>query len=201
MSIWNKLASKERVEAIIKKLEKRNITGFYVENSNEAKNKALGLIKESEGVLVSTSVTAEQIGLKDEIDNSDRSVRSKYMKLDHDKDKNKIRVLRSTPDVIIGSVHAVTVDGQILIASNSGTNIASYSSGAGKVIWIVGTQKIVNNLEDGYKRLYEYVVPKEEKHMQDLYGVSTNVSKLLLFNKEKEKDRVFLIFVNEVLGF
>ena len=159
---WNELVSKEIVEQIIKKLEERGITAFYVQAGQDAKQKALDLIPKGSQVLVSTSVTAEQIGLKEEIDNSDKfhSVRKEYMALDHDKERDEIRKLRSTPDVIIGSVHAVTKEGEVIIASNTGSQLAGYVSGAGKVIWIVGAQKVVENLDEAYKRLHEYVVPK-----------------------------------------
>lgn len=203
MDKWTKLAPKEIVEAIIPKLEERGITAFFVNSGKEAKDKALSLIPKGSEVLVSTSVTAEQIGLKEKINNSTEfaSGRKKYMALDHDKDVDKIRKIRSTPQVIIGSVHAVTKEGQIIVASNTGSQLPGYTYAAGKVIWIVGTQKIVDNLDQGFKRLYEHVIPKEEKHMQDLYGVGTNPSKILIFNKEIAKNRIMLIFVNEVLGF
>lgn len=203
MDTWDKLASKETVEKIIIELEKRGITAFFVQTKEDALKKVMEIIPHGSDVLVSTSVTAEQIGLKDEIDNSDDyiSVRKQYMSLDHEKDAEKIRKLRSTPDYITGSVHAVTEKGEIIIASNTGSQIPGYAYSAGKVVWVVGTQKIVKNLDFAFKRLYEYVVPKEEKHMQDLYGIGTNVSKILIFNKEKAKDRVYIIFVNEVLGF
>lgn len=200
---WKKLTSKETVESTIKELEKREITAFYVQNGQEAKDKALSLISKGSRVLVSTSVTAEQIGLKDEIDNGEdyKSVRNEYMALDKDNQADKIRELRSTPEVIVGSVHAVTEKGEVLVASNTGSQIPGYSYGAGKVIWVVGAQKIVKSMDQAFKRLTEYVVPLEEQHMQEQYGVGTNLSKILIINKEKVKNRIFLIFVNEVLGF
>lgn len=203
MNTWRELASKETVERVIQKLEERGITGFYFQTGKEAKKKALELIPKGSNVLVSTSVTAEQIGLNEVIENSKEynSARKQYMALDHKKDAVKIRQLRSAPQIIIGSVHAVTKDGEVLIASNTGSQLPGYSYAAEKVIWIVGTQKIVEDLDAAFKRLYEYVVPKEEKHMQDLYRVGTNASKILIFNKEKVENRVFLIFVNEILGF
>jgi L-lactate utilization protein LutC len=200
---WKKLTSKEIVESTIKELEKREITAFYVQNGQDAKEKALSLVPKGSQVLVSTSVTSEQIGLKDTIDNGRdyKSVRNEYMALDKDTEADKIRKLRSAPEVIIGSVHAVTENGEVLVASNTGSQIPGYSYAAGKVIWLVGTQKIVKNMEEAFKRLNEYVVPLEEQHMQEQYGVGTNLSKILIINKEKVKNRIFLIFINEVLGF
>ena len=78
---------------------------------------------------------------------------------------------------------------------------AGYTAGAGKVIWVVGAQKIVDDLDEGFKRVYDYVLPIESEKLKKLYGVDSNVSKLLIFNKEVVKDRVTLIFVNEVLGY
>ena len=163
----------------------------------------LELIPQGARVLASSSQTLEQIGLTDEIDTSDKyvSVRKEYMALDHEKDKDKIRVSRSTPDFIVGSVHAITIKGESLIASNTGSQLAGYVGGAGKVIWVVGVQKIVNSLDDGFKRVYDYVLPLESERLKKLYGVPSNVSKLLIYDKEIVPGRLTIVFVNEKLGF
>lgn len=203
MNNWKKLADKLTVEKVMSALGTRNINAFYVDSGQEANQKVLSLLPKGSRVLTSTSITLETIGLHDEIEESSdiKSVRKEYMSLNHEKDSDRIRELRSTPEIVIGSVHAVTESGEVIIASNTGSQLAPYAYSAKKVIWVVGTQKIVKNIDEGMKRLSEYVVPLEEKHMQSLYGVGTNISKLLIFNKEKAKDRVTLIFVNEVLGF
>lgn len=203
MKDWNKLADKNTIEETIKNLKQRGINALFVKTGKEAKEKVLELIPQKTRVLASSSVTLEKIGLKDEIDDSGKfvSVRKEYMALDREKEAGKIKISSSTPEIIVGSIHAVTKQGEALIASNTGSQLAGYVYGAGKVIWIVGVQKIVSNLDEGFERVYEYVLPLENKHMQGLYGVESNVSKLLVFNKEIAKDRVTLIFVNEKLGF
>lgn len=203
MKDFSALADKTTIEETIKNLKQRNITAFLVENSEEAKNKITELLPKQARVLASTSITLEETGIKDLIDEGSDyiSVRKEYMALDHEKGADKIRISRSTPDIIVGSVHAVTKKGEVIIASNTGSQLAGYVAGAGKVIWVVGTQKVVDNLDEAMKRLNDYVVPLEEKHMQGLYGVGTNVSKLLIFNKEVNPSRVTLVFVNEKLGF
>lgn len=203
MNKWSKLSPKPIVEKTIKALKKNNIDTIYVGTKEEAKAKVLELLPKGSRVLVGQSQTLEEIGLSNEIENSGNyiSVRKEYMALDHEKEKDKIRILRSTPDIIVGSVHAVTEDGKVLIASNTGSQLASYVSAAGKVIWVVGTQKIVENLDGGFKRIYDYVLPLESERLKKIYGVPSNVSKLLIFNKEVNPKRVTLIFVNQVLGF
>lgn len=203
MKDFSALADKASIDETIKNLKPRNITAFLVENSEEAKKKIIELLPKHARVLASTSVTLEETGIKDLIDQGADyvSVRKEYMAFDHEKEADKIRISRSTPDIIVGSVHAVTKQGEVIIASNTGSQLPGYTAGAGKVIWVVGVQKIVDNLDEAMERLNDYVVPLEEKHMQGLYGVGTNVSKLLIFNKEVKTDRVILIFVNEKLGF
>ena len=203
MKDWNKLADKNTIEETIKNLKPRGINALFVESKEEAKEKALELIPLNSRVLASSSQTLEKIGLAKEIDDSGKfiSVRKEYMAFDHKKEADKIRIARSTPEVIVGSVHAVTKNGEVLIASNTGSQLAGYTSGAGKVIWVVGAQKIVKNLDEGIKRVYDYVLKLESKRLKKAYGVPSNVSKLLIFNKEINPDRVVLIFVNQSLGF
>lgn len=203
MNKWTNLPSKETVEKVMKQLKKNNINAIYAENAEEAKAKVLEIISKDARVFAGQSKTLDQINLSEAIENSNNmiSVRKEYMSLDYEKEKDKIRMLRSTPDVIVGSVHAITKDGVVLIASNTGSQLASYASSAGKVIWVVGTQKIVDNQKEGFKRIYDFVLPLESERLKKLYGVPSNVSKLLIVNKEVDPNRITLVFVNEVLGF
>jgi hypothetical protein len=203
MNKWNNIPDKAVVEETIKNLKQKNINAFFVETGKDAKEKVLELLPEGARVLATASVTLESIGIKDEIDNSGKfvSVRKEYMAFDHEKEADKIRISRSTPDVIIGSVHAITKQGEALIASNTGSQLAGYVGGAKKVIWVIGVQKIVNNLDEGFERVYDYVLPLESERLKKLYGVGSNVSKLLIFDKEVVPGRVTIIFVNESLGF
>jgi hypothetical protein len=105
------------------------------------------------------------------------------------------------PDYAAGSVHAVTENGQVMIASNTGSQLGPYAYGAGKVIWVVGAQKLVRNLEEGMRRIEEYCVPREEVHMQQLYNSHTGLNKILIFNKEIRPDRITMIIVKEELGY
>jgi hypothetical protein len=95
----------------------------------------------------------------------------------------------------------VTENGQVMIASNTGSQLGPYASGAGKVIWVVGAQKLVKDLDEGFKRIREYCYPLEEVHMQQLYKVGTKVNKVLIVNGEIRPNRITMIIVKEELGF
>ena len=95
----------------------------------------------------------------------------------------------------------MTEAGQVMIASNTGSQLGPYASGAGKVIWIVGAQKIVKDLNEGFRRIYEYDLPLESEHMRQLYNAPTGVNKLLVVNRELRPHRITMVIVKEQLGF
>ena len=197
------LATDEQIERTAEALEANNIHTLIAETGEEAKRLFFELVPEGSEVFLGASVTLEKLGIKDEIDQSGRfdALRPKMFAMDRATQAREIRKLVGAPDYAAGSVHAVTEDGQVLIASNTGSQLGPYASGAGKVIWVVGAQKLVKDLDEGLKRIYEYCMPLEEEHMQQLYNMSTGVNKVLIVNKEIRPNRITMIIVKEKLGF
>ena len=197
------LASDEQIERTAKALEARNIRTIIAENGEEAKRLFFELVPVGEEVFLGSSVTLETLGIKDEIDTSGKydALRPKMFAMDRTTHGREIRKLGAAPNYAAGSVHAVTEDGRVIIASNTGSQLGPFASGAGKVIWIVGAQKLVQDLEEGMRRVEEYIVPLEDIHMQQLYNIHTNLSKILIVNKEVRPDRITMIIVKEELGY
>ena len=197
------LAADEQIERTAKALEANNIHTLVAENGDEAKRMFFDLIPEGSEVFLGASVTLETLGIKEEIDKSGRfdALRPRMFAMDRATQGREIRKLGGAPDYAAGSVHAVTEDGQVLIASNTGSQLGPYASGAGNVIWVVGAQKIVKDLDEGLKRIYEYCLPREQEHMQQLYHTGTGVNKILIVNKEFRPNRITMIIVKEELGF
>lgn len=200
---FTRLASDEQIERTARALEARNIHTLIAENGEEAKRMFFELVPEGAEVFLGSSVTLETLGIKDEIDKSGKydALRPKMFAMDRATQGHEIRKMGAGPDYAAGSVHAVTEGGQVLIASNTGSQLGPYASGAGKVIWVVGAQKLVRDLDEGMRRLEEYTVPLEEVHMQQLYHMHTNPSKLLIVNKEIRPGRITMIIVREELGY
>jgi acyl-CoA hydrolase len=198
-----KLAINERIERTSKALEANGIQTLIAEDRAEAKRLFFELIPDGSEVFLGASVTLEQLGIVAEVDQSGRfdALRPKMYAMNRETQGREIRKLIAAPDFAIGSVHAVTEDGHVLIASATGSQLGPYASGAGKVIWVVGTQKIVKDLNDGLRRLNEHVVPLEEKHMQQLYKVGTSVNEMLIVNRATRPGRITMIIVKEELGF
>ncbi len=200
---FNTVVSNEQIERTAKALEANGIHTLVAENGEEARRLFFTLVPEGSEIFLGASVTLETLGIKDEIDKSGKynALRPKMFAMDRATQGREIRKLGGAPDYAAGSVHAVTEDGHVLIASNTGSQLGPYASGAGKIIWVVGAQKLVKDLNEGLSRIYDYVRPHEEEHMRQLYNVGTNVSKLLIVNKEIRPDRITMIIVKEELGY
>jgi acyl-CoA hydrolase len=112
-----------------------------------------------------------------------------------------MRRLAASPDYAVGSVHAVTEHGEVVVASASGSQLAPYASGAGAVIWVVGSQKIVPDLDAAFKRVNEYSFPREDQRAREAYGIGSGVNKLLVVNREFVPGRITVILVRQELGF
>src|SRR5512144_2512776 len=197
------LATDEQIERTAKALEANNIHALIAENGAEAKRLFFELVPEGSEVFLGASVTLETLGIKDQIDKSGKydALRPKMFAMDRATQGREIRKLGGAPDYAAGSVHAVTEDGHVMIASKTGSQLGPYASGAGKVIWVVGAQKLVKDFNEGLRRIFEYCVPLEDVHMQQLYKTGTAPNKILIFNAEMRPNRVIMIIVKEKLGF
>ena len=198
---FSKLADEEQIERAAKALEKNGIRVVRAENSEEARKKLLDLIPNGAEVFTSTSRTLDSIGVIPEINAKFDSVRVKLATMDPKTQNREMQKLGATPEYMVGSVHAVTEDGKVVVASNTGSQLTGYAAGAKHVIWVVGAQKIVRDLDEAMQRIEEYSYPLENERAQQAYGINSNISKLLIINKEVNPRRITMIIVNENLGF
>ena len=197
------LAEDLRVTRTAAALEANGISVVRAANAAEAKRIVLGLIPDGSQVHQGASQSLEAAGITDEIERSGRyePLRPRIWSMDRETQGDDIRRLSSSPDVMLGSVHAVTETGSLVAASASGSQLGPYASGAGKVILVAGTQKIVSDVEEAFRRIDEYVFPLEDARAQAAYGVNSGVKKVLIINKEWMPGRTTVVLVGEVLGF
>ena len=197
------VADDARVKRTAEALEANGIGVLRAANAAEAKRIVLGLIPAGSHVYHGASQSLEVSGIVDEIEKSGRyePVRPRILGMDRRAQADEIRRLTSSPDVMLGSVHAVTETGSLLAASMSGSQLGPYAAGAGRVILVVGTQKIVSDLEEGLRRIDEYAFPLEDARAQAAYGINSSVNKVLIINREFMPGRITVVFVDEALGF
>lgn len=204
MDKWTKIPDQTIIGKTIEALRANNINALVVENKEEAKRKVLEIIPEGAEVMTMTSATLDSIGIPPEINESRRysSIRNKLNSLDRATQSLQMQKLGSAPQFVVGSVNAITQDGKVLIASNTGSQLSAYVYGSENVIWVIGAQKIVKDFDEAIERIYEYVLPLESKRVQKAYGMPQSaVNKLLVINKEVKPNRMTAIIVKGVLGF
>ncbi len=202
---YETLASKEVLKKTMEALKARNINVEFVNTKEDALKRINKLIPPGAEVMTGGSTTLDQIGFTGMLKSGKHPWRNLKDEILAEKDPAKQMELRKksvTSEYFLGSVHAVAETGEILIVNATGSAIPSNSFSSDNVIWIAGTQKIVPTLEDGFKRVYEYCVPLEDKRMKSIGYPGTTVGKILIFVREiNENRKVTLIFVNEKLGF
>ena len=204
-SEFTQLASELQIEKTVQALQAHGIRVVVYETGEQARTSVLDLVPDSATVYDSPSRTLEVLGISEQIEHATRfhSLRVQAATLDHATQRNEIRKRIAAPDVLMGSVHAVTEAGEVLIASASGSQLSAAACGANLVIWVVGTQKLVGTLEDGLRRIREYCLPLESERAQQAYGQgqSSAINKLLTINAEHEPGRITMVLVKQQLGF
>ncbi len=199
---YSQPASEARIVKTKDALQANGFNVLVVDNLDQLKDEVLKLIPEKSEVFTATSRTVDAAGLT-EILNSDKykSVRDMFMPLYGQPDKqNEMKRIGSASDYAIGSVHAITEDGQVLIASASGSQLPNYVYGAQHFIWAVGSQKLVKDLNDAFDRLETYTFPLEDERAQEAYGAHSSINKILVYRKETQ-GRGTVIIIREPVGF
>jgi L-lactate utilization protein LutC len=184
-------------------LEANGIAVLRAADASEAKQLVLEMIPEGAQVHSASSRSLEISGIADEIEGSGRyeALRPRLWSMDRETEYDEIRRLNTAPDVMVGSLHAVTVNGSLVTASATGSQLGPYAVGAGKVILVVGTHKIVSDLDEALQRIDEYALPLEDTRAFESYGSHSGVNKLLIINREWIPGRITIVLVDEPLGF
>lgn len=201
--LYGVLADEKSIQNAIKSLSGNGIRALVAETATDAKNMVVEMLPKEAEVMTMTSVTLDTAGISKEINESGnyQSVREKFSSMNKEAQESEMQKLGAAPDWVIGSVHAVTEDGKVIIASATGSQLPAYAYGSNHVIWVVGAQKIVKDSAEGLKRIYEYVFPLESERAMKAYGVGSGVNKLLTISKEVSPGRITMIIVKEKLGF
>src|SRR5438270_2498945 len=199
---WGTKADDLQVRRTMAALEANGITALRASDAAAAKRLVLDLIPDASPVHQGASQTLDVLGITYEIEKSGRyaALRPRIWSMDRETEAREIRRLGAAPEVMLGSVHAVTETGSLLAASMSGSQLGPYASGAGRVILVVGTQKIVADLEEGLVRVNEYAYRLEDARAQAAYGIHSAVNKVLILNREIVPERLTVVQVDDVLG-
>jgi LUD domain len=183
-------------------LEEHGFSVEIVDDLEAARAAVLARIPEGSSVMTNTSVTLQETGIADAI-NGDahyESARNRVLALDYATQYQEMKAVAGQPDYALGSVHAVTRGGVLMIASASGAQLASYAWGAANVVFVVGAQKLVPDAEAGHERIYEHSLPLEDARAYAAYGQNSRVGKILEIHQE-DPGRIHVVLIRQVVGF
>jgi acyl-CoA hydrolase len=197
------LPDESALQATVVALEEHGFSVEVVDDLDAAREAVLARIPEGSSVMTNTSVTLAETGIADAINDGGRrweSARNTMFALDFATQAQEMKAIGGQPDYALGSVHAVTRDGTLVIASASGSQLASYAWGAANVIFTVGAQKLVPTLEAAHQRIYQHSLPLEDARAQAAYGQHSQVGKILEIHQELP-GRIHLVLIRQVVGF
>jgi acyl-CoA hydrolase len=196
------LPEEQTLAATVTALEEHGFSVEVVDDLDAARQAVLARIPHGSSVMTNTSVTLAETGIADAVNDSGHydSARAKMAELDYATQLQEMKAIGGQPDYALGSVHAVTRDGTLVIASASGSQLASYAWGAGNVIFVVGTQKLVPTLEAARERIYQHSLVLEDGRAIAAYGQHSSVGKILEIHQELP-GRIHIVLIRQVVGF
>ena len=196
-------ASAERLERAAAALAAHGFTVEILDDAAAARARIPDLIPEGASVFTGASETLRLSGIDEDINGGGRydAIRPRGLTMDRATQLAEIWRLMSTPDVIVGSVHAVTETGSLVIASASGSQLPGYAGGARRAIWVVGAQKVVPDLASALRRVEDHCLPLENERAMKAYGGPSAVNRVLILNAELEPGRGTVLLLREAIGF
>jgi len=203
---YKTIPTKDIVEKTMNSLKENGHLPEFFETKEEALERIKELIPKGVSVMNGGSRTLEDIGFIEYLKGNTHGWNNLHAEILAEKDVAKQNLLRKQSvlsDFYLGSAHAVTENGEILIASNSGSQLPHIVFTSENLIFVVGVQKITPTLSEAFNRLEKHVIPLENTRMQEVAGVDTYPSKIVILNREPEfmGRKSHILFVNEELGF
>ena len=196
-------------QKVIKGLESRQMTGYYAADKEEALKIALSLIPEGSTVTMGGAMSAHEIGLPRALEEGD------YNFIDRDKmeDKRAAMLAAYDADYFLASANAMTEDGIIVNIDGNGNRVSAISQGPRHVLFIVGMNKICDDVDGALKRARNVAAPINAQR----FGLNTPCTKtgscmdcktpdticcqFLITRYSKHPGRIHVILVNDCLGF
>ena len=196
------LPDDETLDATVVALEEHGSSVEVVDDLDAARETVLARIPEGSAVMTNTSVTLDETGIAGAIndDGPYESLRKKMLALDYETQAQEMKTIAGQPDFALGSVHAVTREGVLVIASASGSQLAQYAWGAANIILVVGAQKLVPTLDDARERIFEHSLKLEDARAMAAYGQNSAVGKILEIHQERP-GRIHVVLIRQSVGF
>jgi L-lactate utilization protein LutC len=196
------LPDEQALAATVVALEEHGSSVEVVDDLDDAREAVLARLPEGSSVMTNTSVTLKETGIEAAINEGGPydSVRNRMLALDFETQAQEMKAIAGQSEFALGSVHAITREGTLVIASASGSQLASYAWGAAYVIFVVGAQKLVATLDDARDRIFQHSLKLEDARALATYGQNSSVGKILEIHQERP-GRIQVVLIRQSVGF
>lgn len=201
--MYDEIKNKEEVEQTKKALEERGINVVIKNTKEEALNYLKETIPEKSSVMNGSSTTLGEIGFTDYLKNQSKwnNLHEDILNEEDQEKQNDLRRQSQAADYFLGSVNAISKEGELVAVDASGTRVGAYPFAAKNLILVSGTNKITENLDDAFKRTRQHAFPLEDKRALEAYGFNSTFGKWVIIEREIFPGRTTLVLVNEKLGY
>jgi L-lactate utilization protein LutB len=202
-----------RMKAVKRELERNGMRAYIAGNSAQARKKALALLKKGASVGLGGSRSVAEIGLLADLREGKYDLNDQYVASLSKTESMRRRKQGLAAEYFISGSNAVTEDGKLVNVDGLGNRLAAFCFGPDKVIIIVGRNKIVPDVEAALHRVRNVAAPMNARRLGlntpcartgrcgDCQSPQRICSVTLIIEKQKIKDRMHVILVNEDLGF
>jgi hypothetical protein len=201
---WNKIPGQPKIEKVVASMQLRNFNPVVVPDRQSALEKLKQVIPSGAEVMTGSSTTLEEIGFIAFLASNKHPWRNWKDRIFAEKDPQKqydLRRASTTSEYFLGSVQAITESGQVLGADGTGSRQGGYVYSARNVIWVVGLNKVVSDLDMAMRRLREHCVPLEDARMKKAGALGTIAGKIVIYDFEDSPHRISTILIKEKLGY
>ena len=207
-----KQRNEQLAQTIIKNLKRRHIEGFYCATAEETVKKVSELIADGSSVTWGGTMTVRDLGIPQYLKD-----RGTLEVLDRDmaetpEEKQAIYLKAFSADVYLSSANAISEDGVIVNIDGNGNRVAAITWGPNKVIFVIGLNKVTQNVEAALARARSTASPinaarfdiKTPCHTD---GVCHNcnspecICNYVHFLRNSPQGRHVVVLVGETLGY
>ncbi len=203
----------DKINNLIRTLQKNNINGYLVENREELISQIESIVEEKSVVSVGGSMTLFDLGIIDYLRGGRYEFLDRYKQGLSPADIEDIYRRSFFADAYFTSTNAITEEGELYNVDGTGNRVAAMLYGPKKVIVIVGTNKIVQNMDEAIKRVREIAAPLNTKrlnrktpcvkvgHCMDCNSPERICNEYTVIKRQRDKNRMHVIFINENTGY
>ena len=202
---YTQLPTSAQIQQTIAAVEARGVKVQLVDTPSQALDKVQELIPTGASVMTAASVSLNEIGFEELLKSKSHlwvNLKDEMLAEENPQKRGALRIQSALAEYYVGSVHAIAETGEIVTASHSGSQLASYAFSSRNVIWVVGAQKIVPTLDAAMRRIREYSLPLEDERAKEMGMRGSHIGKILIFEMEPPHLRrnMNLILVNQLVG-